>query len=305
MKVKVCAIIVTRNRLKSLQRTVGSLMQQTYPISYLIIVDNDSADGTKEFLMNLKLPITLKTIFQSNLGGAGGFNAGLTLFKKLDADWCWLMDDDGWADSNALDCLQPAIFSEVLWRNSLVVNEKNHEQLAFSLCAEGIWTNNRAVASNAKSPIRTCNPFNGTLLHKKLIDAIGLPISKLFIKGDEAEYHRRAVRSGYLTETFVNSCFYHPAHRELDIVEIDDSRLWTYYYKVRNINASGDKTGLVTFDKNASYNLAKEYTFEIVASFLKGKMTLYASVKRLMYIWTGVFAAWLNYAFKWFVPKNK
>lgn len=305
MSVKVCAIIVTRNRLKSLQKTIHSLLQQTFPIYNLIVVDNDSTDGTKDFLKSLSIPVRLQIIFQSNLGGAGGFNAGLALFRNSEAEWCWLMDDDGWADCTALEYLKPENTSGIWWRNSLVLNESNTNELAFSLCADGVWTNDKDIIISAERPIHTCNPFNGTLLHKSLVDDIGLPISQFFIKGDETEYQRRAQRYGYITETYVNSIFYHPAIREHNVGNVPDSRVWIYYYKVRNINAFGDRAGHIRFDKKASFTIAKEYTAETVTSYLGGKLKLKGALIRLWIIWSGVVASCLNHPFRWYIPCNK
>lgn len=40
------------------------------------------------------------------------------------------------------------------------------------------------------------NPFNGTLISKELVDAIGYPNPDFFIKGDEVNYKQRAFDAG-------------------------------------------------------------------------------------------------------------
>ena len=76
---RVAAIVVTRNRKALLEKCIQSLLAQKSVSCDVIIIDNDSSDGTEELIRY----ITDTRIFYyntgSNLGGAGGFNYG---FKK-------------------------------------------------------------------------------------------------------------------------------------------------------------------------------------------------------------------------------
>lgn len=303
MTAKVSALIVTRNRIHTLKRTIESVLAQAYKVSEIIIVDNCSTDQTPVFLRSLTLPITTKIIYQENMGGAGGFNTGLKQFVKSKSDWCWLMDDDGWPSTTALENLEPDIFNGPKWRNSLVLNELNRDELSFGMCINGKLINKRIDVLNLKHPINICNPFNGTLLHKELVQNIGFPIADLFIKGDETEYMKRANRFGYITETYIESEFYHPAHREANIVRTEDNRAWVFYYKVRNHEAIGKKNGDYKLNKKAAYKMAKKYTKDILKASIKKQIKLKSAYSKLMIVWCGVFAAAINHPLKWFIPK--
>ncbi|WP_180374941.1 glycosyltransferase, partial [Escherichia coli] len=50
MSKKIIAIVVTYNRVKLLNKVIDALLLQTYKIDKIIVVDNNSSDGTKELI---------------------------------------------------------------------------------------------------------------------------------------------------------------------------------------------------------------------------------------------------------------
>jgi glycosyltransferase involved in cell wall biosynthesis len=287
----VCAIVVTRNRLDKLKRCVEFLGHQSYPVHTAIIVDNGSTDGTDAYAKGIDTPMRIIYCLQDNVGGAGGFHRGLSEFLKTDCDWAWLMDDDGWPDHNALQYLTPDYDKHPLWRNSLVLDESNTERLAFGLCDNGAKIDVTAQISDTKAHINSANPFNGTLLHRSLVEAIGLPVRELFIKGDETEYQRRAIRLGFEVVTLPESRFYHPALREVNICDVDDSRVWVYYYKVRNIDVVGTSTGAFRYNKKSAFFYAKNYFKEVLRCYKNKKLNAKQTANRLVIVWLGCAAA--------------
>lgn len=97
---KIIAVIVTYNRLPFLKQVVAALKHQTILIETILVVNNSSSDGTKEWLITQK---DLITIEQQNTGSAGGYNTGVKWAYEQGADWIWMMDDDVLP---APDCLQ-------------------------------------------------------------------------------------------------------------------------------------------------------------------------------------------------------
>ena len=93
---RVTAVVVTYNRLKLLKECIEALLAQTYPEMDILVVNNNSTDGTQEYLdeltgknkkvKNLSLP--------ENIGGSGGFYEGMKCAIKDNPDWLWIMDDD-------------------------------------------------------------------------------------------------------------------------------------------------------------------------------------------------------------------
>lgn len=97
---KILAVVVTYNRLELLKRCIKGLQSQTLKDFDILIVNNGSTDGTKEWIDSLSKEIL--RIHQGNLGGAGGFYAGQKYGYDNGYEWIWMMDDDGVPDSNQL-----------------------------------------------------------------------------------------------------------------------------------------------------------------------------------------------------------
>ena len=115
MKTKIAVILVTYNRLEKLKIALKCYDNQIKAIEEMIIVDNCSNDGTKEFLENWcreegKYKKSVLHLAE-NTGGAGGFGAGMDLAlerinaKKLDAEWLLVSDDDAFPEVDELEKL--------------------------------------------------------------------------------------------------------------------------------------------------------------------------------------------------------
>ncbi len=89
----VSAIIPTYNRLAFLREAVDSVLRQTYRHFELIVVDDGSGDGTRDFVQSLTGPV--RYVFQPNVGPAAARNRGIAcargeLLAFLDSDDLWL-----------------------------------------------------------------------------------------------------------------------------------------------------------------------------------------------------------------------
>ena len=72
----VCAVVVTRNRLRLLEECLAAVEGQTRPPDHVLVVDNASTDGTPGFVSHQHPDAQLLRL-DSNEGGAGGFHEGL------------------------------------------------------------------------------------------------------------------------------------------------------------------------------------------------------------------------------------
>ena len=93
---KVGAVIVTHNRKEMLEKCKEVVYFQEYPVKYIVIIDNNSNDGTEEMVNNkkLKYPNIIYIRLHENIGGAEGFNFGIREICKFDVNYVWLLDDD-------------------------------------------------------------------------------------------------------------------------------------------------------------------------------------------------------------------
>lgn len=105
------ALIVTYNRLEKLKHTLECYDKQTIPFDEVLVVNNASNDGTKEFLEEWKSQSSKykRTVLHlnTNTGGSGGFSAGQTYYIKNDnVDWLWMSDDDAYPESQTVEKLE-------------------------------------------------------------------------------------------------------------------------------------------------------------------------------------------------------
>lgn len=208
---KIACVVVTFNRLQLLQKCVNSLRKQTYKSFDIVIVNNDSTDGTKEWLEE---QTDLIIINQANLGGAGGFYSGTKWAFDHGYEWIWMMDDDGQAHPNQLNALlDGAKRTNSLFVNALVCNIEQPDKLTFGLSYNGIEIQTLEEAQNNNEIPVEINPFNGTMINREVISNIGFIKKEMFVWGDEFDYTYRARRAGFEMYTITNAIHYHPASR--------------------------------------------------------------------------------------------
>ena len=92
MYLKITAIIPTFNRIQFLNRSIESIINQTYPVNQIILVDNLSTDNTKKYI-NFKYK-QIKVLNQKNRGVSHSRNLGI---ENSSNDWIAFLDsDDAW-----------------------------------------------------------------------------------------------------------------------------------------------------------------------------------------------------------------
>jgi GT2 family glycosyltransferase len=250
---KIAAVIVTFNRINLLKKCVDSIRCQTYKVDEIIVVNNSSTDGTLDWL-NEQSDIT--TITQRNSGGAGGFHTGIKTAFEKGYDWIWCMDDDGYADENSLQKLLEFKIEEPCVLNSMVVSNIDNSKLSFSLYDREQKRGhiNLADLKDYKIVKGACF-FNGTLLHRYVIEQIKYPIKELYIHGDELEYYLRILKYNYEILTITDSLFYHPPA----LVRIYNFGIFYHYYnyvsptkryyRIRNLVYLSKKYHFYTFKR--------------------------------------------------------
>lgn len=224
---KVIAVVVTYNRQLLLSQCITALRNQTRKIDKILVINNGSTDNTEEWL-NRQEDVDFVT--QKNVGGAGGFYTGIkTAFEKR-YSWIWMMDDDGYPKEDALERLLEDDNDELCLRNCAVIDKEDRKSF--------VWkTGNYATINDVTDTIidNVAHPFNGTLLHRKIIERVGFPKASLFLWGDETEYFYRIVRKNKIPfYTKVNSIHYHPASSYSYKDDWTFSSNWKMYYYVRN-----------------------------------------------------------------------
>lgn len=201
---KIVALVVTYNRKNLLVESIDALLGQTKSVYKIIVIDNNSTDGTEELFSNGGSYENAKIEFykmKENLGGAGGFHEGFKLaMEDNNFDYLWIMDDDVIPD---LDSLERLLEDSV----NLTQHKENFSYLASSVYGlnnemmnvpqilsapehEGKYPDWNEFLEFGLVKIEVAT-FVSLMIKRDAIAKVGIPIKEYFIWGDDTEYTQR------------------------------------------------------------------------------------------------------------------
>jgi len=237
----ITCVVVTFNRCTLLERCLLAIGAQTHPPHRLVIVDNASTDGTRNWLAEWvpEHAVYAECVpLAENLGGAGGFAEGLRIAIERGADWVWMMDDDAEPHPEALAELLKIANDPANVYGSLATHGTN-TSWSTDLIDPPQRNVNEVIAVPPSARVRSL-PFLGFLIHRDLVERIGLPDAGFFIAADDVEYCIRASLTGAQIIIAGKSHIEHPmAKRSITRVfgtDVIYLRLppWKRYYDTRN-----------------------------------------------------------------------
>jgi GT2 family glycosyltransferase len=224
---KVIAVVVTYNRQALLSECITALRNQSRKPDAILVINNGSTDNTEQWL---QLQPGISIINQKNVGSSGGFNAGLNWAFKNGYTWMWCMDDDGYPKEDALQNMLKETHNDLKLYNCAVIDKANKKSFVWKT---GEYKTIDEVTGNTIEGIG--HPFNGTLIHRKIIERVGVPQPKYFLWGDETEYYYRITKKNNIPVcTVTNSIHYHPATAFSYKQDWDYTNAWKMYFYVRN-----------------------------------------------------------------------
>lgn len=240
----IAAVVLTYNRRDLVEECLKAILAQTIPVHRIVVIDNGSSDGTAEMLtQNWSDQIELH-ILPRNIGAAGGFNTGIRMAYRAQADGIWVMDDDVIPDPDALEKLigadallrernidPPFVVSTARTPTGIITNVPDIDLSRNSLSYQN-WPE---LLEHCLVPVRRAT-FVSILMPRATLDEFGLPIASMFIWGEDTEYTARITRerAGYLVG---NSRAVHVRQLDgkLDIrTEVNPTRIGYHYYFLRN-----------------------------------------------------------------------
>lgn len=279
---KVACVIVTYNRLNLLKQCVDAVRNQSYEDFDIIVVNNGSTDGTREWLNSNNDIIQIN---QNNVGGAGGFYSGMKRAYDDGYGWIWMMDDDGLPDAHQLENLMKATKRlEALCVNALVCDILRNGKLSFGLVYQGETINEVGKAQQYSEIPDSINPFNGTLICREIVKKIGFIKKEMFIWGDETEYNLRMKHNGFSRYTITDAIHYHPTAKgkKGNIIPFiskykvnlkPKSKLKIYFRNIGYIYS--------TYDRKALKRSIKEYSIYYLCRFnIIGLASFYKSLRK-------------------------
>lgn len=235
MKKSINAVVVTCNRCELLKMSIEGLLKQTYRLNKIIVVNNASTDGTKEYLDSLQNEQVVVIHKEQNEGGAGGFYYGMKSAYEIGCDFVWIMDDDTICAEDSLEKLMDS-YSVIQDRNIGFLGSnvlyKDGTPCFMNIChPDYLWNE---YADQGIVRVTHCS-FVAMLIPCWVIKDIGLPIKEYFIWGDDGEYSTRILSKyeGYICS---KSKVYHymNANVGVDIWNVEENRINRFYYFYRN-----------------------------------------------------------------------
>ncbi|MGY1604123.1 galactofuranosyltransferase GlfT1 [Geodermatophilus sp. SYSU D00815] len=207
----VIAVVVTKDRPDSLERSLEALCRQTRRVDRVVVVDNAADPKVGEIVEGLDLPATYLPS-RRNLGGAGGFALGMLHALALGADWVWCADDDGRPEDDRVleTLLRTAVEDSLDEVSPMVVDIRHPDRLAFPLRRGLRWRRRRDDFRDIRVLHGYASLFNGALFRAEALEVVGVPDLRMFVRGDETELHRRLLRSGLRFGTVTRAAYLHP-----------------------------------------------------------------------------------------------
>lgn len=241
-------VLVTFNRLDKLKIALEAYEKQTVKPKYVLVVDNKSTDGTREYLENWKKEekeYKRYTVFmEKNTGGSGGFYEALKNSLDLDASWVWTADDDAYPKENAFEIATKYIKEK---------EEKNELDNISAICGTVLKSDAKTIDYSHRRRIYTSHfnlikqPYSkqkdyekeefeiegfsyvGTFINKEKMKKLPLTKKDYFIYYDDTEHSFRLSKIGKIICIPKIEVVHDAPHSQMsEIVK------WKLYYLVRN-----------------------------------------------------------------------
>ncbi|MDM8522924.1 glycosyltransferase [Desulfococcaceae bacterium HSG8] len=238
------AVIVTWNKKADVMQLLDQLNSLDYPAERLgiAVIDNHSDDGTGEAVES-SYPRVRLLRNRENLGGTGGFNAGMrwVLKNRPEAEYLWLLDNDVRIERNTLGELVEVMENtpDAALCGSKIMNVDQPDEMieigAFIDYRLGEIRRNlphEAAIRNPKAAFEVDYVAACSMLARiRYVKKAGIWHDKLFIYWDDMEWGARFKQLGYKVLASNASLVFHPnwAGRE-----VDNSAVWRSYYRTRN-----------------------------------------------------------------------
>lgn len=203
-------VVVTFNRLNQLKIALKAYDAQSCKPKYIVIVNNNSTDGTTEYLSEWHLVPSEYDKYIINLevntGGSGGFYEGLKKSLDLDADWIWVADDDAYPDLSAIEIADKMIADKTIVDKNVsaicgaVINNGNidyiHRRKVFVNNLQIKEVNISVDEYQKKYFELQLFSYVGAIINKNILKQIGLPKKDYFILYDDTEHSMRLSKKG-------------------------------------------------------------------------------------------------------------
>lgn len=248
--VNVVAVIVTHNQVRKLKQAYRATCRE--PLAGIVIVNNASTDGTREWLESLQNPNLTIIHSSENTGGAGGFHEGFKCaLQKYIPDWIVCFDDDAYPEKGAIKkfihskypgdvgAVVSAVFlpnGDISEMNRPSIDPFTNWHIAIQIIKKGtaaFHVGDKHYRAKVQIDV-DAGSFVGLFIRAEAINQkIGLPQKMFFLYGDDTIYTLLLRKAGYRLLFDPGLIFIH------DTISVKDRKiiykpLWRIFYSYRN-----------------------------------------------------------------------
>ncbi|MFZ5982049.1 MAG: glycosyltransferase family 2 protein [Patescibacteria group bacterium] len=215
---KVFIVVLNYNGAQVIKQCLSSLFNLEYPNFSVVVVDNDSKDGSFEMAKNqFGRAYFIKN--EKNLGFATGNNVGIRFSLERGADWVWLLNNDTEVD--------PSSLKELVFQGekagagilSPVIFERDGEKIWFA-GGRIDWLRMKVVhfqrAISEEFYLSDFITGCAMLVKKDVFKKIGLLDEDFFLYYEDADFGERARRAGFKKGVATRSWIYHFENSQKD-----------------------------------------------------------------------------------------
>lgn len=281
MNINIFVVLVTYNRIDKLKKALASYDSQTCLPSDILVVDNKSTDETPQFLDEWKndsrLGIRKHVLtMDRNLGGAGGFRAGIQYALEQEvAEWLWVADDDAYPENNCLQIVAENVINDK-YGNVACYCGTVCDKVIDCIDIEHRRYNTRGLV---RMPKRVQEEeykkdhvfieetsYVGSCYKVEALKKAGLPNDRMFIYFDDTEHSHRIVQQGKIV-LLPSMKIVHDTGA-LTKSSDDVVATWRDYYLIRNHIYTLKKYHWLTY---IAYLIQKYYKIRKLYSMHKNK----------------------------------
>jgi GT2 family glycosyltransferase len=250
---RLVAVVVTHNRLTHLKTTLERLLESSeQDLPKIVIFDNASTDGSSQWLAEQRDPRVCTVTSPENIGGAGGFEAGMRYaVAQFDPDWLLLMDDDGrpyadaiasFHDGNRASC--EAVAAAVYTPQGLICDINRPSRNPFwnpsaffktllGRGREGFHLEPKDYRGNTLLEVDGAS-FVGLFVSRKAVELAGYPRGDLFLYAEDVLFTLSIRQAGGRIVIDPSVRFEHD-HQTRRVGEKRFTPIWKSYYFHRNL----------------------------------------------------------------------
>lgn len=235
---KIIIIVINYNNYEDTKECLVSLEKITYPSYKIVVVDNNSSDGSGEKIKK-DFPNSIYVQNKENLGFAEGNNVGIKCAIEENADYVWILNNDVIVDPCSLtELVNAAERSDRIGMLGPKIYYYPKERKLFSVGAKIIPWSGRSVSFGQNElddgqydEVREVDYISGCglFVSVKMLTEVGLLDKRYFMYYEEADLAVRSRRKGWKVVYIPASIIWHK-HAST----VKKYNLLSEYYLTRN-----------------------------------------------------------------------